>query len=103
MDTDVDTEDDAQKIESLFHELHQLTSEEHAAGRLKDDWSNTNYSERLLTFLSENSLELGYNDAAIFLYEYHLKREGDRLVLRGGAKIELYSAHSYPGRYGRGR
>jgi hypothetical protein len=113
------SEDDAKKIEKLFQELHQVATDEHAAGRLKDDWSNTRYSEPLLKFLSERNIsDLGYNDAAIFLYEYHLSRDGSRLVLtteegelnafiklmmKGGAKIELYSAHDYPGKYGRGR
>jgi len=113
------TEEDAAKIEQLFQELHDLANEEHAAGQLNDDWSNTKYSDRMLKFMSDKNIgDLGYNDAAIFLYEYRLHRDGDRLVLtteegelsafvklmlKGGAKIELYSAHDYPGKYGRGR
>jgi hypothetical protein len=113
------SETDAQKTEQLFEELHQLANEEHAAGNLKDDWSNTRYSDRMLKFFSEKNIaDLGYNDAAIFLYDYRLRRDGQKLVLtteegelnafiklmlKGGAKIELYSAHDYPGQYGRGR
>jgi hypothetical protein len=113
------SEDDARKIETLFHEVHQLANEEYAAGRLRDDWSNTRFSDRMLSFFTEkNIVDFGHNDAAIFLYEYALNREGDRLVLtteegelnafiklmlKGGAKVELYSAHHHPGRYGRGR
>lgn len=113
------TEEDAAKIERLFSELETVATEENQAGRLSSAWENTKFSERLMEFFrSENIWDFGYNDPAIFLYEYNVRRAGEQLIvtteeaefsaflklmLKGGAKIELYSAHNYPGRYGRGR
>jgi hypothetical protein len=113
------TEEDAVKIEALFSELETVATEENQAGRLRSDWENTKFSDRLMEFFrKENIWDFGYNDPAIFLYEYKVRRAGEQLIvtteetefsaflklmLKGGAKIELYSAHNYPGRYGRGR
>jgi hypothetical protein len=114
-----ESEDDARKSELLFSELNAKANEEHTAGRLKDDWTNTRYSDELLRFLTaRNIMDYGFNDAALFLYEHHVRREGTRLILtteesevsaflklmlKGGAKVEIYSAHDHPGKYGRGR
>lgn len=114
-----ETEDDARKIEDLFTEFSEKASEEHDGGRLKDDWTNTRYSDEVLKFLMDNNVtDYGYNDLAIFLYEHHVRRDGKKLVvtteeseisaflklmLKGGAKVEIYSAHDHPGKYGRGR
>jgi hypothetical protein len=112
-------EQDAQKIERLFAEMEAVATEENQAGRLSSDWDNTKFSDQLMEFFrKENIWDFGHNDPAIFLYEHRVRRAGEQLIvtteetefsaflklmLKGSAKIEVYSAHDYPGRYGRGR
>lgn len=112
-------EEDAAKVERLFSDMERLATEEHEAGRLSNAWDNIEFSDKFMEFFrQENIWDFGYNDAAIFLYDHRVRRTGEQLIvtteeqeftaflklmLKGGAKIELYSAHDYPGRYGRGR
>lgn len=109
--------EEAQDTKSLLDEMTRIAEQDEKSGHLKIDGGNTKFSKTFLEYCGEqNFMWFGPNDPTQFLYENRTRVEGDKLVitteesefsaflkvmLHGGAKIEIYSAHDYPGSRGR--
>lgn len=111
---------DAGKAETVHGVIETLTSaiqSEQDAGRLTAGEPADRYSEEMLQLLTDLDIHsIGPADLEQFLYEVSVKRDGESIVvttdeidvsalmkvlLSKGARIEVYSAHQYPGEYGR--
>lgn len=107
--------DDAKKSKKIIDQLTEKLTDKIEVGNTRD-----RYSEDILSLLKEaNIYTLRPLELEQFLYETHTKIEGDKLILTtdesevsafiklmvdGGAKIEIFSAHDYPdAEYGRGK
>jgi hypothetical protein len=112
-----DSEDKARKAESLLNEVKKIAEQDAKAGSLKADTRNTQFSKAFLDFCSAKNFHwFNANDPAQFLFENKTQVLGKQVVIEteesefsaflkvmldGGAKIEVYSAHDHPGSYGR--
>lgn len=107
------TEADATKVEQL---IQQITSQVDIAvdeGILEVGENNREFGEGLRTLLRElNLFILNSHEMEQFRYDVSIEVKGDRLMLTTdeidvsaflkilidkGAKVEVYSAHNYPG------
>lgn len=108
------TVDDAREAESLLNEWTELAREHEPA---EDE---TKFDEVFLDFFRERNFgSAAHGDSHSLLYDFDLKRENDRLIvkteeseisaflkvmLHKGARVETYSAHDYRDTpYGRGK
>ncbi|NEB04262.1 DUF6375 family protein [Streptomyces sp. SID13726] len=109
----------AERAHDLIKELTKALQKEKEAGRLTIGEPNDSYSDEVLELLSDlNIHSIGPRELEQFLYDLTLRRDGDSIVvttdetdvqallkvlLDKGARIEVYSAHDYPGTgHGRG-
>ncbi|MDF3300097.1 DUF6375 family protein [Streptomyces tropicalis] len=109
----------AERAHALIKELTRALQAEEEAGRLIIGEPSDRYSDEVLKLLSDlNIHSIGPRELEQFLYDLTLQRDGDSVVvttdendvqallkvlLDKGARIEVYSAHDYPGTgHGRG-
>lgn len=107
--------DDARKTKQTIDQLTEKLADKIEVGNTRD-----RYNENMLSLLREaNIYTLRPLELEQFLYETRTQVEGDKLILTtdesevsafiklmvdGGAKIEIFSAHDYPdAEYGRGK
>jgi hypothetical protein len=107
----------ARKTQDLLNEATTISRADEDAGHLTRGSIQADFSKPLLDFVGRTNLAVfGYGDPEQLLYDYTVRREGDRLVitteeydtnaimkilLHNGAKVEVYSAHDHGGPYGR--
>jgi hypothetical protein len=111
------TEHDAEETERLIADMVEVALADAEDGNIEAGEHSIEFSQRQMdAFKRLNFASFGYDDPQELLYEHDVRREGDRIVitteeqdvsallkmlLHGGAKIEVYSAHAYPSSYGR--
>ncbi len=111
------TEDRAKEALRLINEATELAAAESSAGRVvAGEPPDRKLSDPVLDFLRKYSVGIMNRDLEELLYEFHARANGDKVVittdednvnglikilLHGGAKIEVYSAHSHQSAYGR--
>jgi hypothetical protein len=101
---------EAEKANAVLDELTRIARdyyEKHPKGSL---------AKPMMDAVMKHEVELSAEDADGLAYDFDATVEGDQLVittedkaiqafimimLRHGAKIEMYSAHQHPGKYGR--
>jgi hypothetical protein len=108
--------DEAQRSLDLLNEATQIARADEDAGHISAGTVTRQISEAQIDFFKRTSLPLGYGGPEQLLLEFHPRREGNRVVitteedeinailrilLHGGAKMEVYSAHDHTGPYGR--
>ena len=113
---------EARDAASAKHVIDQLTAQvqvEIDAGRIKYDEPTTRYSDEVRDLLYNLSMyNLGADELKQFSYDISTNLNGDQVVLTTdepdvsaflkvligkGARVEVYSAHDYPGEgHGRG-
>ncbi|MFC4726087.1 DUF6375 family protein (plasmid) [Glycocaulis abyssi] len=108
--------DKAEKALQLLNEVAEVAQADEADGLLEAGKVSTRFSDRVLDLLTRANLSLDYGDTEELLYEFGARREGEKVIitteelslnafmkvlLHGGAKIEVYSRHDHPGPYGR--
>lgn len=106
---------DAEETQKLIEQLSEGLSDKIDIGTSRD-----RFGEDVLELLKEiNCNILSPFELEHFLYDKHTRVEGDKIILTTeetevsaffklmitkGAKVEIYSAHDYPGtEYGRGK
>lgn len=109
----------AERAHTVIKEFTTALQAEEEAGRLIIGESDDRFSDEVLKLLSDlNIHSIGPRELEQFLYDLTMRREGDSIVvttdetdvqallkvlLDKGARIEMYSAHDYPGTgHGRG-
>ncbi|MEV5177094.1 DUF6375 family protein [Streptomyces flaveolus] len=109
----------AERAHALIEEITKSLQAEEEAGRLTIGEPSDHYSDEVLELLGDlNVHSIGPRELEQFLYDLTLRRDGDSIVvttdendvqallkvlLDKGARIEVYSAHDYPGTgHGRG-
>ncbi|AWL41034.1 MULTISPECIES: DUF6375 family protein [unclassified Streptomyces] len=109
----------AERAHAVIKEVTKTLEAEEAAGRLTIGEPDDRFSDEVLKLLSSlNIHSIGPRELEQFLYDLTMRREGDSIVvttdendvqallkvlLDKGARIEVYSAHDYPGtNHGRG-
>ncbi|MCL4851662.1 MAG: hypothetical protein KJZ78_09805 [Bryobacteraceae bacterium] len=112
------TENDARSVRTLIADMTRIVREEQERGKLDVANSPESYPEEILDIIKTRpGASMISRDCLLdLLYDYDMKLEGDRVVveteetnieaflmamLSTGARIETYSAHDYPGKYGR--
>jgi hypothetical protein len=110
--------EDAQHALHILNGATEICRDDENDGLLKAGFPPPNkITERMLKFMSDNNFPVFNNyDAVQLLFDYDPKLEGDKLIITTeeydieafikilldcGAKVETYSAHSYPSPYGR--
>jgi len=109
------SEQDAEAVEVLINKLTEKLPDYVDVGSYKDSFGD----EVLEILKSLDCWSLSPSEIEHFLYEFTLKREGEKLILTSeesdvsafiklmmnkGAKVEVFSAHDYPdAEYGRGK
>ncbi|WP_432284201.1 DUF6375 family protein [Aminobacter sp. BA135] len=108
--------DKAEEAVKLLQDATDVARADEAAGRLNPGHVATRFSEGVLDLFKRTNLSLEYGNPEELLYDFDARREGDQVVitteemglnafikvlLHGGAKIELYSRHDHRGPYGR--
>lgn len=103
----------AKAVAAIIERIAEQARDDERSGRLEVGWeAKPRFSDELRTILDElHVYSLAPDDAEHFIYEYSLEVEGSDLVLKtdeieiaaflklmidGGAKVEVYSAHDYP-------
>jgi hypothetical protein len=111
------TAENAESALKLLREATEVANAEYEAGRL-ETIGRGDLSEEVLKFAKSNNFyTVSLKDLSELIYEYHPKRVGDstlvitteeydvgsfvKIMTEYGAKVEVYSAHSYPSKYGR--
>ncbi|MEW2559683.1 DUF6375 family protein [Streptomyces griseorubiginosus] len=109
----------AERAHAVIKEFTKALQAEEEAGRLIIGEPDDRFSGEVLKLLSDLSIHsIGPRELEQFLYDLTMRREGDSIVvttdetdvqallkvlLDKGARIEVYSAHDYPGTgHGRG-
>ncbi|MGQ4364262.1 DUF6375 family protein [Streptomyces sp. SAS_272] len=108
----------AERAHTVIKEFTKALQAEEEAGRLIVGEPDDRFSDEVLKLLSDLNLHsIGPRELEQFLYDLTMRREGDSIVvttdetdvqallkvlLDKGARIEVYSAHDYPGT-GQGR
>ena len=109
----------AERAHTVIKEFTKALQAEEEAGRLIIGEPDDRFSDEVLKLLSDlNIHSVGPRELEQFLYDLTMRREGDSIVvttdetdvqallkvlLDKGARIEVYSAHDYPGTgHGRG-
>lgn len=109
----------AETVNGIIERVTTGLREEEVAGRLTVGEPTDRFSEEMLQLLTELGIyNVGPAELEQFLYEVRHRRDGDSIVvttdeievqalmkvlLAKGARVEVYSAHDYPGTgYGRG-
>jgi len=108
---------EATEANDLLKIFAKLANEAHDDGTLKLDGGNSKFPEPILEAIAEhNFAELSHDDPITLVYEFDSQVAGDRMIIttdelnigafmkvmiHGGAKIEVYSAHDHGGQYGR--
>lgn len=107
---------EAQKSLNLLNEATKIAEADADAGHITAGTVTRQISEAQMDFFKRTNLALGYGGPEQLLLEFHAKAEGNRVVitteedeinsivnilLHGGAKVEIYSAHDHPGPHGR--
>ncbi|MFK4189215.1 DUF6375 family protein [Streptomyces sparsogenes] len=109
----------AERAHTIIKELTTALQAEEEAGRLTVGEPDDRYSDEVLKLLSDlNIHSVGPRELEQFLYDLTVRRDGSSIVvttdetdvqallkvlLDKGARIEVYSAHDYPGTgHGRG-
>ncbi|MGW1532536.1 DUF6375 family protein [Streptomyces aureus] len=103
----------AERAHALIKKLTTALQAEEEAGRLTVGEPNDRYSDEVLKLLSGlNIHSIGPRELEQFLYDLTMRRDGDSIVVTTdetdvqallkvlidkGARIEVYSAHDYPG------
>lgn len=107
--------DDAEKVLNLIKKLT-----EGLQGKIDIGSTGDRFSDEVRELLwKENCYVLSPSELEHFLYEYQIQIDGDKIILKTeeneisaffklmitlGAKVEIYSGHSYPdATYGRGK
>ena len=108
--------DKAEEAVKLLEEVTEIARADEAAGRLVAGQVPKDFSDGIMDLYRRTQLNLNYGDPEELLYDYDATREADKVVittdelllsafikvmLHGGAKIELYSRHEHNGPYGR--
>jgi hypothetical protein len=110
---------EAQTSLDLLVEATRIARDDEAAGLLKAGSPGTGFSNAMVAFFTaSNVASFGYNDPEQLLYDYWVSRDENKVIVKTeemeispflkifldrGAKIEVYSAHSHQGPYGRGK
>ncbi len=94
----------------------RIAVEDADAGRIVAGQVPHKFSSQMLEYLSKTNISLNHTDVEQLLYECSTKVDGNDLVVtteednvnvfvkmmvERGARVEVYSAHKYPGKYGR--
>lgn len=103
----------AERANTVIKEFTKALQAEEEAGRLIVGEPDDRFSDEVLKLLSDlNIHSIGPRELEQFLYDLTMRREGDSIVvttdetdvqallkvlLDKGARIEVYSAHDYPG------
>ncbi|NGN62565.1 hypothetical protein G5C51_01420 [Streptomyces sp. A7024] len=108
-----------ERAHALIKEITTVLQAEEEAGRLTVGEPKDRYSDEVLKLLTDlNIYSVGSRELEQFLYDLTVRRDGNSIVvttdeidvqallkvlLHKGARIEVYSAHNYPGTgHGRG-
>jgi hypothetical protein len=107
---------EAQKSLDLLNEAVQVARRDEDSGFIKAGSVANKFTDAQMELFRKSNLSLNYGDPEQFLCDFASRREGDRVVittdesdinaflkvlLHGGAKMEVYSAHDHGGQYGR--
>jgi len=110
---------DAMQAKAVIDRLTEQVNTEVEAGNMEIGEHKADYSDEMLDrLINENIMSIGPAELQQLAYEVDVEVEDDRLVmtteeidvsvflkvlLDKGARVEVYSAHNYPGTgYGRG-
>ncbi len=111
---------EATKAAEIIDVLTKQVREEESSGARIIGHPSERYGDTMLDLLGKlNIASIGPSELEQFAYEFHIKAQGNDLVLTTeeldvsaflkvmvdkGARVEVYSAHNYPDTaYGRGR
>lgn len=101
----------------LLNQATAIARADEAAGRLKAGDVSKHFSDAQLELFGKTNLSLGYGGPEQLLNDFSAKQTRDQVVitteeleinsflqilLHKSAKVEVYSAHDYPGQHGRG-
>lgn len=110
---------DAAKAKEAIERITEQVNLDIEADHIEVGEQTDRYSDEMLSFLSDMNIALiGPTELEQFAYEFDVEVEDDRVVLtteesdfsaflkvliHNGARVEVYSAHDYPGTgHGRG-
>lgn len=111
-----ESSDKAEEAVKLLKDATDVARADEAAGRLVAGKPPTSFSDGMMELYKRTNLSLNYGDPEELLYDYDAAREGDRVIIttdemllsafvkvmiHGGAKIQVYSRHDHSGPYGR--
>jgi hypothetical protein len=111
---------DATKAKEIIEALTSQVEQDQSTGALTLGGASDRYSDEMLNLLARmNVMSVGPQELEQFAYDVSVKLDGSEMVLTTeeldvsaflkvmvlkGARIEVYSAHDYPGsEHGRGR
>lgn len=111
------TEEEASGTAQLLEILTDTVRDDEGRGQIKAGSESTRFSDALMKVFSDtNFSSFDHKDPEQLLYDYSIERTGRDLVittdeltieailkilLHGNARVEVYSAHTYPGPHGR--
>ncbi|MDX3967702.1 MAG: DUF6375 family protein [Bradyrhizobium sp.] len=108
--------DDAQSSLDLLNRAVEVARSDEKAGRLNAGAVASKFTDAQMDLFRATELSLNYGDPEQLLLDFDARREGKKVVitteeqdinafmkvlLHGGAKVEVYSAHAHGGPYGR--
>ena len=110
------TVDDATIAKEMIDELTEIVQNDYSDGLIAPETPYTKTSDRMMEFGRRTNFFAGYAAPEGLLYDYNMEQHGKQIkihteddcyllllnvMIRKGAKIEIFSAHDYKCEYSR--